>query len=229
VVRSAVAKDARICETPRASGPTPKQPTTDVHLAAFSKRKALLAMLAASGFAVILAPAAANANLLDDFNNSQLQSKSKLFMGPVALTFERLVALQTDEREMDVSTLADALGAATLDCLNPRGVLAAYATVRDVCTLGILVKSATKGPACVNAKDSQESINVNAALGELKGSYETLAKSLSDASTVGPERDAAFATCKQNLRNFAQKLLNCFPIDETAASETKSVFPDLFA
>ena len=192
----------------------------------FTKRHGLLTTI--SGVLTLNAQTqSACANPFEDFQQSQLASKSKIFIGPVALTYERLVALQKTENEMDVDTLAESLGAATLDCLNPRGPLAAYANVRDVCTLKILVKSATRGPAAVHASDSAEFINVTNALEQLDTSYDALASMLTSGAD-GRAKDAAFETCFVNLKTFANALLECFPIDDEAKGETKNVFPDLF-
>ena len=130
---------------------------------------------------------------------------------------------------MDVAALAEALGAATLDCLNPRGPLAAYASVRDVCTLRILVKSATLGPAARHAPEDPETRRVLAALDELQASYDGLADALAGPSVEPAARDAAFESCVSKLRSFAAALLACFPLDDARAEETKSLFPELFA
>jgi hypothetical protein len=171
----------------------------------------------------------------DDFAASQLQAKSKIFMGPLQTTLERLRALRDAESAMDVAALAEALGAATLDCLNPRGPLAAYASVRDVCTLRILVKSATLGPAARHAPDDPETKQVLAALDELQASYDRLADALAGPGP-GPggdptenARDAAFETCVSKLRAFAAALLACFPLDDARADDTRAAFPELFA
>ena len=46
--------------------------------------------------------------------------------------------------------------------------------MRDVCTLKILLKGATRGPAAKNAPDSEEAIAVNAALLSLVEKYSAL-------------------------------------------------------
>ena len=146
-------------------------------------------------------------------------------MGPLQTTLERLRALRDAEAAMDVAALADALGAATLDCLNPRGPLAAYASVRDVCTLRILVKSATLGPAARHAPEDAETRRVLASRA-LQASYDSLAEALAGDPTA---RDAAFDACVSKLRAFAAALLACFPLDDARAEETRAAFPELFA
>lgn len=198
--------------------------------AALPRRRALLGALGIS-LGSALPASHARASPFDDFAASQLQAKSKIFMGPLQTTLERLRALRDAEAAMDVAALADALGAATLDCLNPRGPLAAYASVRDVCTLRILVKSATLGPAARHAPEDAETRNVKASLDALQASYDSLAEALAgDPSDLDPTaRDAAFDACVSKLRAFAAALLACFPLDDARAEETRAAFPELFA
>ena len=150
-------------------------------------------------------------------------------MGPLQTTLERLRALRDAEAAMDVAALAEALGAATLDCLNPRGPLAAYASVRDVCTLRILVKSATLGPAARHAPEDPETRRVLAELDALQASYDSLAEALAGPRGDPTARDAAFDACVSKLRAFAAALLACFPLDDARAEETMAAFPELFA
>lgn len=198
--------------------------------AALPRRRALLGALGIS-LGSALPASHARASPFDDFAASQLQAKSKIFMGPLQTTLERLRALRDAEAAMDVAALADALGAATLDCLNPRGPLAAYASVRDVCTLRILVKSATLGPAARHAPEDSETRRVLASLDALQASYDSLAEALAgDPSDLDPTaRDAAFDACVSKLRAFAAALLACFPLDDARAEETRAAFPELFA
>ena len=198
--------------------------------AALPRRRALLGALGIS-LGSALPASHARASPFDDFAASQLQAKSKIFMGPLQTTLERLRALRDAEAAMDVAALADALGAATLDCLNPRGPLAAYASVRDVCTLRILVKSATLGPAARHAPEDSETRRVLASLDALQASYDSLAEALAgDPSDLDPTaRDAAFDACVSELRAFAAALLACFPLDDARAEETRAAFPELFA
>ena len=146
--------------------------TTPIEVSASSstvpRRGALLgaAGAAAAAFsAFVVAPAgpALAGNLFEAYAEGDLASKGKIFMGPIGLSFERLTKLQAKESTMSVEELAQALGGATLDCLNPRGSLAAYSNVRVVCTIKILRRSATVGPAVKNAPDSDEAVNVVAA------------------------------------------------------------------
>ena len=111
--------------------------------ASSTRRAALL-----SSAALLLAPyhpalAGEASNFLSDLADGGLARKARLFMGPLQLTRDRLDELEELEAQLNVDDLAVALGKATLDCLNPRGALAQYAQVRDVCTLSILVKVST--------------------------------------------------------------------------------------
>ena len=198
--------------------------------AALPRRRALLGALGIS-LGGALPASHARASPFDDFAASQLQAKSKIFMGPLQTTLERLRALRDAEASaaMDVAALADALGAATLDCLNPRGPLAAYASVRDVCTLRILVKSATLGPAARHAPEDPETRRVLAELDALQASYDSLAEALAGPRGDPTARDAAFDACVSKLRAFAAALLACFPLDDARAEETMAAFPELFA
>ena len=196
--------------------------------AALPRRRALLGALGIS-LGGALPASHARASPFDDFAASQLQAKSKIFMGPLQTTLERLRALRDAEAAMDVAALAEALGAATLDCLNPRGPLAAYASVRDVCTLRILVKSATLGPATRHAPEDPETRRVLAELDALQASYDSLAEALAGPRGDPTARDAAFDACVSKLRAFAAALLACFPLDDARAEETMAAFPELFA
>jgi hypothetical protein len=196
--------------------------------AALPRRRALLGALGIS-LGGALPASHARASPFDDFAASQLQAKSKIFMGPLQTTLERLRALRDAEAAMDVAALAETLGAATLDCLNPRGPLAAYASVRDVCTLRILVKSATLGPAARHAPEDPETRRVLAELDALQASYDSLAEALAAPRGDPTARDAAFDACVSKLRAFAAALLACFPLDDARAEETMAAFPELFA
>ena len=140
---------------------------------------------------------------------------------------DRLVALERVESTLAAEDLVRELGKATLDCVNPRGPLASYANVRDVCTLRILVKSATLGPAARHAAEDPETRRVLASLDVLQASYDSLAEALAGGDPTA--RDAAFDACVSKLRAFAAALLACFPLDDARAEDTMAAFPELFA
>ena len=214
--------------------------------ASSTRRAALL-----SSAALLLAPshpalAGEASNFLSDLADGGLARKARLFMGPLQLTRDRLDELEELEAQLNVDDLAVALGKATLDCLNPRGALAQYAQVRDVCTLSILVKvslfysltvcpyelcvlqSATKGPAVTNADDSAETVAVRAAANALVTSYEDLGRELAAEATPG-SRAAAFEASRGKLRETASALLDCFRLDAKYVDPIRADFPDLFA
>ena len=197
------------------------------HVASSSRR---VALLSSAAFAILPPTALADegGSFLRDIQDGNLARKARLFMGPLQLTRDRLDELERTEASMNVDDLAVALGKATLDCLNPRGPLAQYAQVRDVCTLSILVKSATKGPAVVNADDSPETAAVRAAANALVTSYDELGKELA-SETTGGARAAAFEASRARLRDTAAALLGCFRLDDRFAGPIRSDFPDLFA
>ena len=214
--------------------------------ASSTRRAALL-----SSAALLLAPshpalAGEASTFLSDLADGGLARKARLFMGPLQLTRDRLDELEELEAQLNVDDLAVALGKATLDCLNPRGALAQYAQVRDVCTLSILVKvslfysltvcpyelcvlqSATKGPAVTNADDSAETVAVRAAANALVTSYDDLGRELAAEATPG-SRAAAFEASRGKLRETASALLDCFRLDAKYVDPIRADFPDLFA
>jgi len=194
---------------------------------ASSRRAALFGVASAAAFAV--APAGpALANPLDGLLAAKALQNAKFFMGPLALTKERLTELQKTETQLTVEELATKLGLATLDCLNPGGVLAAYANVRAVCTLRILLNSVTNGPAMKNDPDSLEAKAAVATYIALTASYDELAAELSREASAG-SRDAAFKVSQECLRGFAVALLGCFRLPAEKSDEVKAMFPDLFA
>lgn len=192
-----------------------------------SRRVALLSSAAFAFLPPGPALAGEGGSFLRDIQDGNLARKARLFMGPLQLTRDRLDELERTEASMNVDDLAVALGKATLDCLNPRGPLAQYAQVRDVCTLSILVKSATKGPAVTNADDSPESTAVRAAANALVTSYDELGRELA-SETTGGSRAAAFEASRARLRDTAAALLDCFRLDDRFAGPIRSDFPDLF-
>eukprot|EP00740_Mantoniella_antarctica_P002128 CAMPEP_0181356368 /NCGR_PEP_ID=MMETSP1106-20121128/4389_1 /TAXON_ID=81844 /ORGANISM="Mantoniella antarctica, Strain SL-175" /LENGTH=267 /DNA_ID=CAMNT_0023469157 /DNA_START=60 /DNA_END=863 /DNA_ORIENTATION=- len=216
-----------LCDTAAASAAAAAAAAAAVPARAFARRAVLTAAVAALSASAAPTPLA-RANPFDDFAEGQLANKAKFFMGPPALSLERLDALQASEVTLTVDELAVVLGKATLDCLNPRGPLAAYANVRDVCTLNILVRSVTKGPAVTNAAASAEAMAVTAAARDLEKSYDELAAELA-LDQRGDSRDAAFRKSKVLIRQFAAALLACFRLSEARNAATEAAFPALFA
>jgi len=178
----------------------------------------------------------ARASPFDELAAAKRRTNAKFLMGPVATSRARLAALRRDVSQNDVLDVADARDAltkATLDCTTPRDALKAYSNARDVCTLSILARSVTKGPAARNADDSQESMAVYDALERAKDSFGVLeaaferafddfdggsssSSSSSTARTDASAVDAAFAAADAAMYDFALALAACFRFDASA-------------
>ena len=175
----------------------------------------------------------ARASPFDDLAAAKRRTNAKFLVGPVATSRARLAALRREvsqNDDLDVADAREALTKATLDCTTPRDALKAYSNARDVCTLSILARSVTKGPAARNADDSQESMAVYDALERAKDSFGVLEAAFerafgdagdgsssssiaaADASTV----DAAFAAADAAMYDFALALAACFRFDASA-------------
>ena len=200
-----------------------------------TRRASLLALttLATTTFAT----RPARASPFDELAAAKRRTNAKFLMGPVATSRARLAALRRDVSQNDVLDVADARDAltkATLDCTTPRDALKAYSNARDVCTLSILARSVTKGPAARNADDSQESMAVYDALERAKDSFGVLeaaferafgdfdggSSSSSSSSSMAPADasavDAAFAAADAAMYDFALALAACFRFDAPA-------------
>ena len=201
-----------------------------------TRRASLLALttLATTTFAT----RPARASPFDELAAAKRRTNAKFLMGPVATSRARLAALRRDVSQNDVLDVADARDAltkATLDCTTPRDALKAYSNARDVCTLSILARSVTKGPAARNADDSQESMAVYDALERAKDSFGVLeaaferafgdfdggsSSSSSSSSSMAPADasavDAAFAAADAAMYDFALALAACFRFDASA-------------
>lgn len=196
-----------------------------------TRRASLLALTLATTTLTTTRPA--RASPFDDLAAAKRRTNAKFLMGPVATSRARLAALRREvsqNDDLDVADAREALTKATLDCTTPRDALKAYANARDVCTLSILARSVTKGPAAKNADDSQESMAVYDALERAKDSFGVLEAAFerafgdagdgsssssiaaADASTV----DAAFAAADAAMYDFALALAACFRFDASA-------------
>ena len=188
--------------------------------------------LRALALAPALAPAlAARANPLEAVADARKAANARFLLGPIALARGRLAALR---RELDdgAATLDDAalrerLTSATLDCTNPRDSLEMYSNAREVCTLAILARSATSGPAARRDAASRESVDVFRTLDACRASFEALERVL--ASSAAGERDAAFDACDAALLEFALRVLACFGFDDARARDAMAAVPGAFA
>jgi hypothetical protein len=154
-------------------------------------------------------------------------------LGPIALARGRLAALRR-ELDDDAATLDDAalrerLTSATLDCTNPRDSLEMYSNAREVCTLAILARSATSGPAARRDAASRESVDVFRTLDACRASFEALERVLASSAAGERERDAAFDACDAALLEFALRVLACFGLDDARARDAMAAVPGAFA
>ena len=146
----------------------------------------------------------------------------------------RLAALRRDlvvNGGLDVDDAREALTKATLDCATPRDSLKAYSNARDVCTLSILTRSVTKGPAARNADDSQESMAVYDALERTKDSFGVVEAAVERAFESGAEEkeklDAAFVAPTARLCDLAARSA-CFRFDDRSLDALLEDVPGAF-
>ena len=122
-----------------------------------------------------------------------------------------------DAATLDDAALRERLTSATLDCTNPRDSLEMYSNAREVCTLAILARSATSGPAARRDAASRESVDVFRTLDACRASFEALERVLASSAAGERERDAAFDACDAALLEFALRVLACFGFDDARA------------
>ena len=177
----------------------------------------------------------ARASPFDDLASAKRRTNAKFLAGPVATARARLAALRRDlvvNGGLDVDDAREALTKATLDCATPRDSLKAYSNARDVCTLSILTRSVTKGPAARNADDSQESMAVYDALERTKDSFGVVEAAVERAFESGAEEkeklDAAFVDADAALYDFARALAACFRFDDRSLDALLEDVPGAF-
>ena len=155
----------------------------------------------------------------------------------VATARARLAALRRDlvvNGGLDVDDAREALTKATLDCATPRDSLKAYSNARDVCTLSIVTRSVTKGPAARNADDSQESMAVYDALERTKDAFGVVEAAVENSfvQQSGAEEkeklDAAFVDADAALYDFARALAACFRFDDRSLDALREDVPGAF-
>ena len=177
----------------------------------------------------------ARASPFDDLASAKRRTNAKFLVGPVATARARLAALRRDlvvNGGLDVDDAREALTKATLDCATPRDSLKVYSNARDVCTLSILTRSVTKGPAARNADDSQESMAVYDALERTKDSFGVVEAAVERAFESGAEEkeklDAAFVDADAALYDFARALAACFRFDDRSLDALREDVPGAF-
>ena len=235
VARVRVARDAPARRARRrgvARGGEPSTTTTTTTSTTTSTRRDALRAIA---LATALAPAlAARANPLDAVADARRAANARFLLGPIALARGRLAALRReldDAREtLDDAALRERLTSATLDCTRPRDSLEMYSNAREVCTLAILARSATLGPAARNPPESRESADVSRTLDACRAAFDALERVVASSSaSVERERDAAFDACDAALLEFARALLACFRFDVATARDATAAVPGAFA
>jgi len=208
----------------------------DSALSSKMTRRALATTFGALAAAVTMCPAPARAaNPFEALGAARRATNARFLMGPVALSRARLTNLRRDVVDYaDVDALEKKIAEATLDCLQPRGILDSYSKVKDVCTLSILARSATDGPASFNDPSSAESIDVYAALDAARASYtaleDVLLPTLTDDASArdNAKIDAAFDASDDALKAFASALLACFRFDDADARAIVDAVPGAF-
>ena len=208
----------------------------DSALPSMMTRRALATTFSALATAVTMCPAPARAaNPFEALGAARRATNARFLMGPVALSRARLTNLRRDVVDYaDVDALEKKIAEATLDCLQPRGILDSYSKVKDVCTLSILARSATDGPASFNDPSSAESIDVYAALDAARASYtaleDVLLPTLTDDASArdNAKIDAAFDASDDALKAFASALLACFRFADADARAIVDAVPGAF-
>lgn len=116
------------------------------------------------------------------------RANARVLTGPIALSRLRL----RDAALLEPAAARDAVNVAALDCLAPGYgsvdlSLFTSLTARDVCTFGIVTRSATTGPAARWPADSPVAQEARAALGSVLDGFAALDERLGAGSAAGPE------------------------------------------
>ena len=174
---------------------------------------------------------AARANALVDALNGTKTTQATFALGPVATSRTRLEAFRREVTSsadgIDRASVGARMTSVSLDCTAPRGSLAVYARGREVCTLAILARSATRGPAATNAPGSAEYDAVVAAMDDARVKFTELERALEDGEMRSA--NAAFDACDASLRAFAVALLACFKFNEDVNQRVRDAVPGAFA
>jgi len=186
------------------------------------------ALAVALTLGVAVTPAVTRANPLDDALRARRLTNAKFVVGPVATARARVAALRRDVEVngdvLDERALGERMISCSLDCTEPRGVLGAYAKGREVCTLGILARSVTRGPAAKNEEGTEEYVNVTTALADAKARFADLELAL--GARAGASE--AFDACDASLRRLADALVACFRLDDADRREVIDAVPGAF-
>ena len=174
------------------------------------------------------------------------QSQSTFQLGPLQVTLQRLRTLRNDiftsleeegkegkNNEDDEGVVVVKPGSeeaiarlrnATLDCTSARPALEAYANVRDVCTLSIVLKSVSKKFATEEARERAKTRK-----DETVQAFAELEQRLRDANASKEDIDAEFENSRAKGKRFAESVLEAFDFSDEEEKVKREAFPDLFS
>ena len=175
------------------------------------------------------------------------QSQSTFQLGPLQVTLQRLRTLRNDiitsleeegkekkkneNEDKDVVVVKPGseeaiarLRNATLDCTSARPALEAYANVRDVCTLSIVLKSVSKKFATEEARERARERK-----DETVQAFAELEQRLRDVNASKEDIDAEFENSREKVKRFAESVLEAFDFSDEEEKVKREAFPDLFS
>ena len=175
------------------------------------------------------------------------QSQSTFQLGPLQVTLQRLRTLRNDiitsleeerkekkkneNEDKDVVVVKPGseeaiarLRNATLDCTSARPALEAYANVRDVCTLSIVLKSVSKKFATEEARERARERK-----DETVQAFAELERKLRDVNASKEDIDAEFENSRASVKRFAESVLEAFDFSDEEEKVKREAFPDLFS
>jgi len=175
------------------------------------------------------------------------QSQSTFQLGPLQVTLQRLRTLRNDiftsleeeegkegkKNEDDTGVVVVKPGSeeaiarlrnATLDCTSARPALEAYANVRDVCTLSIVLKSVSKKFATEEARERARERK-----DETVQAFAELERKLRDVNASKEDVDAEFENSRASVKRFAESVLEAFDFSDEEEKVKREAFPDLFS
>ena len=175
------------------------------------------------------------------------QSQSTFQLGPLQVTLQRLRTLRNDiitsleeerkekkkneNEDKDVVVVKPGseeaiarLRNATLDCTSARPALEAYANVRDVCTLSIVLKSVSKKFATEEARERARERK-----DETVQAFVFLEQRLRDVNASKEDIDAEFENSRASVKRFAESVLEAFDFSDEEEKVKREAFPDLFS
>lgn len=175
------------------------------------------------------------------------QSQSTFQLGPLQVTLQRLRTLRNDiitsleeerkekkkneNEDKDVVVVKPGseeaiarLRNATLDCTSARPALEAYANVRDVCTLSIVLKSVSKKFATEEARERARERK-----DETVQAFVFLEQRLRDVNASKEDIDAEFENSREKVKRFAESVLEAFDFSDEEEKVKREAFPDLFS